>query len=335
MTGIWTRLDPARVDALIRAWSGRRVVVLGDVMLDRYLWGNVTRISPEAPVPVVEVGRESARFGGAANVARNVHALGASPHLIGVLGDDLTGRQLVEELSAASLDVGGLVVDPERPTTVKTRIVARGQHVVRADQESRDEVVGGPARALRTRMLEVLDEAAAVIISDYGKGVITGELLETVLEEAAGRGIPVCVDPKDLHFFAYRGVAVLTPNQFEAGEVLGYKLRDEASVTRAGEEILARLEAKALLITRGERGMSLFEAGGEQTDFPTVARRVFDVTGAGDTVVSTYAVALAGGASPKEAAILSNHAAGLVVAEVGTAAPDMKALRGSFSGEGE
>ena len=335
MTDIWTRLDPARLDRLIEAWSGREILVLGDVMLDRYLWGKVTRISPEAPVPVVEVEGETVRLGGAANVCRNVGALGARPQLVGVTGDDAHGRTLREEMRVLGLPDEGLFVDPSRPTTVKTRIVARSQQAVRADQESRAERESPVAERVQERALRVLERAAAVIVSDYGKGVLSRGLLERFLPEARRRGLPICVDPKDTHFLSFKGVAVATPNQHEAAEVLGYKLRDEAAVSRAGEELLARLEAECVLITRGELGMSLFERLRGRTDFPAAARKVFDVTGAGDTVVSAYAVALAGGAEPREAALIANHAAGLVVAEIGTAAPNLDALRASFQEDGE
>ncbi len=330
MTDMWTRLDPARLDRLIAAWQGCEVLVLGDVMLDRYLWGNVTRISPEAPVPVVDVEGETVRLGGAANVCRNVGALGARPHLVGVTGNDAHGRTLRDELCAAGLSDEGVFADPSRPTTVKTRIVARNQQVVRADRESRMELGPPVADRVAERVLGALEGAAAVIVSDYGKGVLSRALLDRLLPAARARNVPVCVDPKDAHFLSFKGVAVVTPNQLEAAEVLGYKLRDDAAVSRAGEDLLARLEADCVLITRGERGMSLFERGRGRTDFPTTARQVFDVTGAGDTVVSAYAVALAGGAEPREAALIANHAAGLVVAEVGTAVPDLEALRASF-----
>lgn len=330
MTDMWTRLDPARLDRLIAAWRGCEILVLGDVMLDRYLWGNVTRISPEAPVPVVEVEGETVRLGGAANVCRNVGALGAHPHLVGVIGDDAHGQTLREELRAAGLSDEGVFADASRPTTVKTRIVARNQQVVRADRESRAELSPPIADRVAERAIGALDGAAAVIVSDYGKGVLSRALLDRLLPAARARNVPICVDPKDAHFLSFQGVAVVTPNQHEAAEVLGYKLRDDAAVSRAGEELLARLDAQCVLITRGERGMSLFERGRGRTDFPTAARQVFDVTGAGDTVVSAYAAALAGGAQPREAALIANHAAGLVVAEVGTAVPDLEALRASF-----
>ncbi len=329
MADIWTRLDPARAEAIAAGWRGRTALVLGDVMLDRYLWGEVSRISPEAPVPVVAVDRETVRLGGAANVARNVAALGARPRLVGLTGDDPWAEMLAAELAAAGLPVEGLVRDPGRPTTLKTRIVARSQHLVRADRESREEAGGEARAALASRVDAALAEASVVVLSDYGKGVICAPLLQRVLSEARRRGVPVCVDPKEVHFFDYHGVAVITPNQHEAAEVLGFKLRDEEAVTRAGESIRERLGADGVLITRGEKGMSLFEARG-RTDFPAVAREVYDVTGAGDTVVSTYAAALAGGAEPREAALLANHAAGLVVAELGTAVPRLDDLLASF-----
>jgi D-beta-D-heptose 7-phosphate kinase/D-beta-D-heptose 1-phosphate adenosyltransferase len=307
--------------------------VIGDIMLDRYLWGQVTRISPEAPVPVVEVESETLRLGGAANVAQNVLAFSARPVLVGVTGDDAVARSLRGALEEVSLPVDGLVADSGRPTTLKTRIVARGQHVVRADQEDRTEIAGDTEDAVWARVQAGLASAGAVVISDYGKGVVTKRLLERLLPAAKDRGIPVCVDPKDIHFNSYRGVAVITPNQLEAAEVLGYKLRGDAALDRAGWDLRERLDADSVLITRGEHGMSLFENGGRRTDFPVVARRVYDVTGAGDTVVSSYAVALAGGAEAREAALIATHAAGLVVAEVGTAVPTAAGLRASFREE--
>jgi len=323
-------MDADRLERILAAMEGRSVLVVGDLMLDRYQWGEVARISPEAPVPVVDVREETYRLGGAANVAANCKALGAVPHLIGVVGEDATADLLRQDLLGERLDVMGILVDPDRPTSLKTRVVARGQHVVRTDHESRAELTGDVALALLERARSGLESADAVVISDYGKGVVTKNLLESLLPEARRRGVPVCVDPKDTHFNSYTEVAVITPNQYEAAEVLGYKLRDEASLTRAGKELLERLHSDCVLITRGSDGMSLFEQGGRRTDFPVAARRVYDVTGAGDTVVGTYAVSLAGGAEPREAALLATHAAGLVVAEVGTAVPDRERIRASF-----
>jgi D-beta-D-heptose 7-phosphate kinase/D-beta-D-heptose 1-phosphate adenosyltransferase len=315
--------------------EGKRVLVVGDVMLDRYLWGEVSRISPEAPVPVVEVTEETYRLGGAANVADNVRGLGARPLLIGVVGEDTTEKLFREELEGKGLDGDGLYVDPARPTTLKTRIVARGQHVVRADQESREEIEGEIGERILEATLREMAGASVIVLSDYGKGVITAAFLEAVLPQARGQEIPVCVDPKGTHFNSYLGVAVITPNQHEAAEVLGFKLRDEDSVTRAGQVLLDRLQAEGVLITRGAEGMSLFLRGRGRTDFPVAARRVYDVTGAGDTVVGSYAAALAGGAEPREAALIATHAAGLVVAEVGTAVPEPGRIRESFGGRDE
>jgi rfaE bifunctional protein kinase chain/domain len=326
------RLSTERVAALLASARGKDVLVLGDLMLDRYLWGNVNRISPEAPVPVVEVESESVRLGGAANVAHNVAALGARPFLVGVVGADHAAEGLRGELAERHLEASGLVLDAGRPTSIKTRIVARHQQVVRADQESRAEVDSAIQEALLDRVRGRLSTLAACIVSDYGKGVITQALLETLLPELAKAGIPVCVDPKEAHFLSYRGVAVLTPNLLEAGAAFGRPLATDALLEEAGRELRRRLDAQALLVTRGEKGMSLFEADRPRLDLPTVAREVYDVTGAGDTVVSVYAVLLAAGATPAEAAEVSNHAAGIVVREVGTATASPEAILESFTG---
>ena len=334
MTEKWTHLDRNRLSEIFGRMEGKRVFILGDVILDRYLWGNVSRISPEAPVPVVEVERETMGLGGAANVAQNVLSFHAVPELVSVMGDDDTGRRLLAELERASITSSGMVADPSRVTTLKTRIVARGQHLVRADQENRDELSASVQNAVRERLEKALEGADAVIISDYGKGVVTRSLLEPFLVRARKLGVPVCVDPKDTHFYAYTGVAVVTPNQFEAAEVLGYKLRGDADLERAGWEIQERLQSDCVLVTRGGEGMTLFERPRRRTDFPVTAKKVYDVTGAGDTVVTSYAVSLAAGAEPREAALIATHAAGLVVSEVGTAVPVLEDLVASFEGEG-
>lgn len=318
-------LTRSRVRSILNQWRGKRVLVLGDLMLDRYLWGAVDRISPEAPVPVLEVQEETLCIGGAANVAHTVVALGGAVALIGVIGEDDNGRALGAELRARNLPADGLVPLTARPTTTKTRVVARNQHLVRFDHESRAELTHGEVEQVWKRVLEALPSTDAIVVSDYGKGVITKNLLDRLLPEAKGRGIPVCVDPKDTHFMSYEGVAVVTPNQHEAAEVLGYKLRDDALVSKAGTELLGRLGADAVLITRGSEGMSLFQTD-KRSDLKAVARSVYDVTGAGDTVVATYALAIAGGAEPIEAAELANRAAGDVVQQVGTAVPRIVAL---------
>ncbi len=314
--------------------KGRRLLILGDVMLDRYLWGNVHRISPEAPVPVVEVESETVRLGGAANVAHNVAALGAEAILIGVTGDDYPAQLLVAELSARGLNSAGLLQDKSRPTSIKTRIVARHQQVVRADQESREEISHHLEELIVASVLRYLPTLAACIVSDYGKGVITRSLLDRLLPELTRAGIPVCVDPKEAHFFSYRGVSIITPNLLEAGLAWGRPLRTDELLDQAGNDLRQRLECHAVLITRGDRGMSLFESGRSRLDLNTVAREVYDVTGAGDTVISVYAALLAAGASHPEAAEISNHAAGIVVREVGTATATPSAILDSFGKEG-
>jgi len=312
-------LDLGSLRAIVSRFSGRRIAVLGDVMIDRYLWGHVDRISPEAPVPVVEVERESSSLGGAGNVAANLSALGAIPSLIAVRGDDDEGRGLARELASRGVRADGLVAEAGRPTTVKTRIIAHSQQVVRADREQRGDIAGTLLERVRQALATELEQAEALVISDYGKGVVHPGTLEAALAQAKRRGIPVCVDPKESHIDAYRGVTVLTPNQHEAGYVQGRRVVDEASLAEVGWGLQQRLDAEAVLVTRGPGGMSLFEKGGRYTYLPTVAREVYDVTGAGDTVVSLVALSLAAGADLVSACRLANHAAGLVIREVGTA----------------
>ncbi len=311
--------DRDRLAALVARFAGRRVLVLGDLMVDRYLWGRVERISPEAPVPVVDVERESESLGGAGNVAANLRALGAEALIAGIVGDDADGTRLTDTLAARGVKTDLLVRDASRPTTVKTRVIAHSQQVVRFDRETRAEVAD-PARAsLLAGVTRELERCDGMIVSDYGKGVITKPVLDAVIAAAHARGVHVSVDPKESHIDAYRGVGILTPNQYEAGGVMARRVVDEASLMEVGWGLQRRLDAAAVLVTRGPQGMSLFERGGRYTHLPTVAREVYDVTGAGDTVVSVVALALAAGADYPEACFLSNHAAGIVIREVGTA----------------
>jgi D-beta-D-heptose 7-phosphate kinase/D-beta-D-heptose 1-phosphate adenosyltransferase len=303
----------------VESFRGKRVLVIGDVILDRYLWGKATRVSPEAPVLVVDVDKEELRLGGAANVAQNVRALGAVPVLIGVVGSDVAAHSLKRELHTREVDGDpGLVVDPNRRTTLKTRIIAHHQQVLRADEESREMLGAEVGAELWARVERALAQADAVLLSDYGKGVISPDLLDRLLPELARRRIPSAVDPKEEHFARYRGVSVITPNLAEASQAWGRRIRNPDDLIEAGFGLRQKLEAEAVLITRGEDGMSLFTSEGH-AHFPTRARQVFDVTGAGDTVVATIATALAARAPLPEACVLANHAAGLVVAELGTA----------------
>lgn len=323
-------LDLATLPSRLDAFAGQPILVLGDLMLDRYLWGDTQRISPEAPVPVIDAGEETARLGGAANVANNVRALGASPKLVGVCGPDGFGQDLRRLLGEQDLDVTGVVVDPQRRTTCKTRVMARHQQVVRIDREDPRELSGSVLEEVRLRALAVLASSRACVISDYGKGMITPALLDPVLERARELNVPVCVDPKETHFFRFRNVTTITPNQNEAGVAAGFKITDERSLLEAGRVLLQKLESESVLITRGDRGMVLFRPASAPLSFPALARDVFDVTGAGDTVVSVFALSIAAGADLAQAAAISNHAAGLVVREVGTAVCSLAELRESL-----
>src|SRR5438093_4822377 len=326
------RLELESLRSTVGRFRGRRIAVLGDVMVDRYLWGRVDRISPEAPVPVVEVERETSSLGGAGNVAANLSALGALPSIIALCGDDDAGRGLGRALAARGVRAEGLIVEASRPTTVKTRIVAHSQQVVRADREVRSDAEGGALDGLRRAIDRELESAEALVVSDYGKGVVHPGTLEPALAAARARGIPVCVDPKESHIDAYRGVTVLTPNQQEAGYVQGRRIVEDESLAEVGWGLQRRLDAEAVLVTRGPDGMSLFERGGRYTYLPTVAREVYDVTGAGDTVVSVVALALAAGADAVTACQLANHAAGCVIREVGTASCTTAELLASLDG---
>ncbi|HET7293062.1 MAG TPA: D-glycero-beta-D-manno-heptose-7-phosphate kinase [Vicinamibacteria bacterium] len=311
-------LTHARSRSLLRAMGGRRVLILGDVMLDEFLWGRVARISPEAPVPVVEIQRESFHVGGAGNVARNVRALGGEAALVGVVGRDAAASRLRDELRASAVE-DALVEAGGRPTTVKTRIVAHNQQVCRADRERSDELSAALEAAVVARVSGALRSADALVVSDYQKGVVTPRVMRSAVALARRRRVPVLVDPKVRHFALYRGATVVTPNLLEAEQASGVRIRSEADLRSAGTRLLRSLRCRAVLITRGEQGMSLFEAGRRPLHIPAAAREVFDVTGAGDTVIATLSLALCAGASLAQAAALANDAAGVVVAKLGTA----------------
>jgi D-beta-D-heptose 7-phosphate kinase/D-beta-D-heptose 1-phosphate adenosyltransferase len=298
---------------------GQRVLVLGDLMLDEFLWGKVARISPEAPVPVVEVQAQSDHLGGAGNVACNLRSLGGEAVVAAVVGRDAAAETLRRSLRAAGVESALCEADSGRPTTVKTRIVAHHQQVVRADRESAEDVPASLQREILGKVRASLPGCRALVVSDYQKGVVTPRLMAEVLALARRRRVPVLVDPKVPHFALYRGVAVVTPNQLEAEQATGARIRAEGDVRAAGERILAMLRCGAVLVTRGEHGMALFERGRRPLHLPAAAREVFDVTGAGDTVIATLALALCAGARLPEAAALANHAAGVVVGKLGTA----------------
>jgi len=325
-------LDEKRARETIERLEGRRVLVVGDVMLDRYLWGTVTRISPEAPVPVVDVKSETYRLGGAANVAQNVLSLGAFPALVGVVGDDEPGRKLAALVREAGVGRAILVGDSERKTTVKTRVVAHNQQVVRADEETRVEISGQCLADVRRAVASEMEGCDAVVVSDYGKGALPRALVEFVIDGARRRGLPVCVDPQEAKMDSYRAATVITPNVAQAGSGYGKHILDEETLMEVGWGLRERLGCEAVLITRGPEGMSLFEASGAETHLPALARKVYDVTGAGDTVIGVLASALASGAPMVDAAFLANHAASIVVGELGTACVNGEQLARSLGG---
>ncbi len=283
------------------------------------MWGTVSRISPEAPVPVVAVRSESVKVGGAANVAANVAALGGQATLIGLVGNDMAAERLGHELELAGVKSDGLIVDRSRPTTIKSRVVAGSQHIVRFDRESDTPITPTIREKVIARVREQLPQADVLLISDYAKGLIGPGLVRGVLALASRQGRMVAVDPKVQHLPLFKGVTVVAPNHHEAAAAARLSVRNELDLLRVGRVLLRRLQAEAVLITRGEEGMSLFQAGKTVVHIPTVAREVYDVTGAGDTVMGALSLALAAGASMEAAAMIANYAAGVVVGKRGTA----------------
>ncbi len=311
--------SPQALKQYIQRFPQASVLVVGDLILDHYVMGKVSRISPEAPVPVVHVESESLRLGGAANVFNNILALGGKADLCGVIGADESGRLLMKELGAKRSGRGGVVIDHDRPTTRKSRVIAHHQQIVRYDVEGRHELKAALQRRILQYVESRLRELTCVVVSDYAKGVISAGLMSELTRLAALRKVPVIVDPKVEHFGYYKGVTVITPNHLEATQASGVHGDDDQAINEAGAMIRQRLGCQSVLITRGEKGMSLYEADGASWHLPTQARQVYDVTGAGDTVIGTLALALSTGASIKNGAILANHAAGIVVGMVGTA----------------
>ena len=330
-------MSDLQMERKVEHFVNTRILVIGDVILDQFIWGDVSRISPEAPVPVVNVTREELLLGGSANVLRNIISLGGSCALCGIIGDDPMGDELLPLMDQVAAPLDGLIKG-ERPTTIKTRIVAHGQQVVRYDREK----IGFPSAATLERMLRYLNEHLAdfdaVIVSDYAKGVVNELLMTHVhqllqkVRQSTGRPIPLIVDPKPENFHRFSGATVITPNNFEASRISGIEITDEKTLFTAAQQIRKKISCEAVLITRGESGMALLEGESDElVTIPTTAQEVFDVTGAGDTVAATLALGLAAGYSMTDAAVLANHAAGIVVGKIGTASVSGDELRNALS----
>jgi D-beta-D-heptose 7-phosphate kinase/D-beta-D-heptose 1-phosphate adenosyltransferase len=310
----------ARAFGYMERFPSCRLLVVGDLMLDEYVWGNVRRISPEAPVPVVAVTRDTRALGGAGNVAVNISCLGAKVSVAGLIGGDASGRAIVRMLRGHRIGVSGVVTDRNRPTTTKTRVIAHSQQVVRVDREKKEPPDGRARETLRKCVRAAAREVDGVVLSDYRKGALSRALVEDVVHAAKRSGAFVVADPKESDFSFYRGCTVITPNRSETEAALGGReLADDVGIMEGGKALLRKSGARAILITRGEEGMSLVERGRKAFfHIPAQARQVFDVTGAGDTVIGTLAVGMGAGAPLRDAALLANIAAGVVVGEVGT-----------------
>jgi D-glycero-beta-D-manno-heptose-7-phosphate kinase len=304
---------------MIKKFKNLKILVVGDVMLDRFVWGGVSRISPEAPVPVVQVKKDSSMPGGSANVVANISSLGAKSYISGVIGDDSYGEILTKHLKKMNVDTNGLLTDSLRETTVKTRVIAHNQQVVRVDRESEKKLKDEYINNLIKYAEKIINDIDMIIIEDYGKGVVNEELLIKLVALAKKHKKQIAVDPKEEHLSLYKGVTVITPNTSEAEKVLGFKIKDEKSLIKAGDTLLDKLDCEAVLITRGENGMSVFQKDLDPIHIPTFAQEVFDVSGAGDTVISVFSLALSAGADMEDAAFLANIAGGIVVGKVGVA----------------
>ena len=317
----------SELNEYIDRFSTANVFVIGDIILDEYIWGDVSRISPEAPVPVVEVKEETKRLGGAANVVHNIISLGGKSILCGVIGEDNIGRELIEMLKGLGLTTEGILVNPDRHTSIKTRVVARNQQVVRFDRETRGTIDSESTERLLKFLKNRINDIDAVIVADYGKGVISPDLMKGLRDLLKGSSIILAVDPKTDHFEYYKGIDVITPNHHEAGAYCRFEIVDEETLKKAGRKMLDDLDCKSMLITQGKDGMTLFERDEEPYHIPTIARKVFDVSGAGDTVIGTLCLGLASGMDRKSAAVISNFAAGIVVGEVGTSVVTAEELK--------
>lgn len=300
-----------RTKEILGNFKGKKIAVIGDVMLDRFFWGNVSRISPEAPVPVIDLEKESFHLGGAANVASNLSTLGAKPILYGIVGKDNSGKSFIEESNNTGIETSGIIELDNRPTTVKTRIIGNNQHIARLDREVKTKIDNKTEQTL-IDMIKSNKDIAGIVFEDYNKGVITNILIREVISYAKKNDIMIFVDPKLDLFFDYKEVTVFKPNRKEAQQALNKKFRNIDDIKAAGHLILKQIQSKNLLLTLGADGMMLFEEDGTVTQVPTIAKLVADVSGAGDTAIATLAAAMIGGADIKEASTLANFASGKV-----------------------
>jgi len=300
-----------KLKSIISDAQGKTIAVIGDVMLDRFFWGNVSRISPEAPVPVVDIEDESFHLGGAANVANNLKSLGLNPILFGIIGDDSSGDKFISIANESGIDPKGLFRDQSRPTTVKTRIIGNNQHIVRLDREVRTNI-NSEAEVSIITTLKSQKDLTGIIFGDYNKGTISEYLIAEITTYANLHNIPVYVDPKYDNFFSYKNSTFFKPNKKEAASALSMEIKTSEDLINAGKKLMESLLPKNLLLTLGAKGMMLFESNGDIWHVPTIARYIADVSGAGDTAIATLAAATSGGASAQNAAMLANYASGAV-----------------------
>ncbi len=313
-------MDKKKIDKIFGSPDMKKIYIIGDVMLDRYLLGDVTRISPEAPVQVFDIRNSEYRLGGAANVSYNVRTLGADPFIIGVIGEDNEGKLLIDAMNELNIDTGGLIKENGRPTTCKTRVISDSHHLLRIDSESKNDISKETEINIMLLLENNLNEIGIIILQDYNKGVLTKHLIKKITSFASKNKIRILVDPKFENFFEFQNAYLFKPNRKELEDALGKKIKNQEDIDAFVTELMKKLNCENIILTLGEQGMMIIENhNGEliKEKIPTKARKVADVSGAGDTVISTIAVCLAGGASLRDAAVISNYAAGLVVEEVG------------------
>jgi len=325
-------IDGVKLRELVAGFSGRRVAVFGDLMLDEYIFGDALRISPEAPVPVVRAGKRLDVPGGSANVASNISTLGGVPIVCGIVGDDDQGKRLSGLLADRGIDHRHLLFSTSRQTTLKTRVIAHNQQVVRIDSENTEPPDSEELALLKETIRKALQDTHAVVISDYAKGMVRAQTVEMLTEQAEKMSIPIIADPKGGNYIIYKKCRIITPNHKEAGQIVGMDIKSEEDLRQAGNQLLKMVGCQSVLITWGERGMALFDGEGPFTHLPTEAREVYDVTGAGDTVVATLALAIAAGGDLLSSAHLANFSAGIVVGKMGTSTVSAKELTRRLSG---